>query len=273
MRGLFFGNQLLAQVGLSSQFVTFGKFLYKRGLWQLLQLFTSIYELDTTLTSNEWLYFRAVAAMQTGNYGEAKKHFAELMNRLPEDDKVAHGYVETCIRSHDFVQAEQVLERLQGKGNISPEQELFLAKGYARTGKAEKAIELLFKLNYEHPDNMEVKRQLALTQLQEGRAETAIDLLNSIVYNNNEVDAKDMLYLAAAQWLGNNTQKAIELFVNFLKKTGEKPSETCSGIDEILHLLDSMAEKYERSAIDIRILTDIVADEMEVNNSPNINND
>lgn len=273
MRGLFFGNQLLAQVGLSSQFVTFGKFLYKRGLWQLLQLFTSIYELDTTLTSNEWLYFRAVAAMQTGKYGEAKRHFAELMNRLPEDDKVAHGYVETCIRSHDFAQAEQVLERLQGKGNISPEQELFLAKGYARAGKAEKAIELLFKLNYEHPDNMEVKRQLALTQLQEGKAETAIDLLNSIVYNNNESDARDILYLAAAHWLANNTQKAIELFVNFLKKTGEKPSETHSGIDEILHLLDSMAEKYNRSAIDIRILTDIVADEMEANNSPNINND
>ena len=114
---------------------------------------------------------------------------------------------------------------------------------------------------------------MALTQLQEGRAETAIDLLNSIVYNNNESDARDILYLAAAHWLGNNTQKAIELFVNFLKKTGEKPNETRSGIDEILHLLDSMAEKYNRSAIDIRILTDIVADEMEVNNSPNINND
>ena len=120
---------------------------------------------------------------------------------------------------------------------------------------------------------MEVKRQLALTQLQDGRAETAIDLLNGIVYNNNEVDAKDMLYLAAAHWLGNNTQKAIELFVNFLKKKGEKPNETRSGIDEILHLLDAMAEKYNRSAIDIRILTDIVADEMEANNSPNINND
>lgn len=40
-----------------------------------------------------------------------------------------------------------------------------------------------------------------------------------------------------------------------------------------MHLLDSMAEKYNRSAIDIRILTDIVADEMEANNSPNINND
>ena len=273
MRGLFFGNQLLAQVGLSSQFVTFGKFLFKRGLWQLLQLFTSIYELDTTLTSNEWLYFRAVAAMQTGKYGEAKKHFAELMNRLPEDEKVAHGYVETCIQSNDFAHAEKVLERLQGEGNLSTEQELFLAKGYAHAGKAEKATELLFKLNYEHPDNMEVKRQLALTQLQEGRAETAIDLLNGIVYNNNEVDAKDMLYLAAAHWLANNTQKAIELFVNFLRKTGEKPSHTHSGIDEILHLLDAMAEKYERSAIDIRILTDIVADEMEANNSPNINND
>ena len=130
----------------------------------------------------------------------------------------------------------------------------------------------MFKLNYEHPDNTEVKRQLALTQLQEGKAETAIDLLNSIVYNNNESDARDILYLAAAHWLANNTQKAIELFVNFLKKTGEKPSHTRSGIDEILHLLDSMAEKYNRSAIDIRILTDIVADEMEANNSPNINN-
>ena len=70
---------------------------------------------------------------------------------------------------------------------------------------------------------MEVKRQLALTQLQDGRAETAIDLLNGIVYNNNEVDAKDMLYLAAAHWFAYNTQKAIEIVC---KTSSEKQAKS-----------------------------------------------
>ena len=273
MHGLFFNNQLLGHTGVSAHFTTFGKFLLRKGLGDLLRLFTKGQGSDATIVSDEWLYLCAMAAMHAGDYEKAKSYFANLMESLPEDEKMIQGYVEACMLDKDFDHAEKHLERLYKLGSITPEQELFLAEGQMQAGKVKKASEILFKLNYEQPDNIQAKRLLAQNELWLNKPESAIDILNSIISNADVATNDDYFYAAIAHWFVNDIQKAIELFTHTLRKWKVRPDDVPKGLANAILRIDELTKKYQRSLIDIRILTDIVADEMRADESPNINND
>ena len=83
----------------------------------------------------------------------------------------------------------------------------------------------------------------------------------------------DYFYAAIAHWFVNDIQKAIELFTHTLRKWKVRPDDVPKGLANAILRIDDLTKKYKRSLIDIRILTDIVADEMRADESPNINND
>ena len=150
---------------------------------------------------------------------------------------------------------------------------MFLAEGQMQAGKVKKASEILFKLNYEQPDNIQAKRLLAQNELWLNKPESAIDILNSIISNADVATNDDYFYAAIAHWFVNDIQKAIELFTHTLRKWKVRPDDVPKGLANAILRIDDLTKKYKRSLIDIRILTDIVADEMRADESPNINND
>lgn len=273
MRGLFFDNQLLSQVGLSSQFVPFGKFLLRKGLWQLLDIFTDTQGGYLAFEDNdEWTYLRAMADNHTNRYERAKKHLAKLLQRMPDDEKIAQEYVKACMRSGDFTSAEATLERFQSQGRLSIDDEMLLGQGKIAHGKLKEGTDILFKLNYEHPDNMDVRRALAKAQLQQNKPEAAIDLLNHIINNTDVAEPNDLLHAATAYWLVKDMPKAISLLVRAIQMMDIAPNDVRVKLGEILLKTTQRLNMKNHSAADLGILVDIVADEMEANSSQHLDN-
>lgn len=265
--GLFFGNQLLGALGMSPLFSTFGRFLFRKKYWSLLLLFAKSQGLKEDTASDEWTYFRAMAHLHLGNHNKAKQYFAQLAERLPEDEKIAQGLANVCLQTQDFTLAKEVLHRLQLLGTITNAQQLFLSEGLVNEGEAQKACDILFKLHYEQPNNAEVLRLLAKAELQLNKPEAAINHLNQIFENKNSATTEDLFFAAVAHWLVNNMPKALDLFVSFLKEKRFEPDEIRMELNDRLVQLEYLQTVYHRSAIDLNILTDIVADEIEANGS------
>ena len=61
--------------------------------------------------------------------------------------------------------------------------------------------------------------------------------------------------------------KTLDLFVSFLKEKRIEPDEIRMELNDRLVQLEYLQTVYHLSAIDLNILTDIVADEIEANGS------
>ena len=134
-------------------------------------------------------------------------------------------------------------------------------------------VEHVAERTQEQPDNIQAKRLLVKIELWFNKPESAIDILNSIISNADIATDDDYFYAAIAHWFVNDIQKSIELFTHTLRKWKVRPDDVPKGLANAILRIDDLTKKYKRSLIDIRILTDIVADEMRADGSPNINND
>lgn len=150
----------------------------------------------------------------------------------------------------------------------------------ARPNKVvEEGTKLLYKLDYEHPNNANVRRVLAWCMMLQGHFDKAIDIYMRLLSQPDAVSA-DRLNAAYAHWLSRNVARAVALLREYCnlceqeeaeakeaaKKQGRRCEPTKSRNYRLVEDFTKDADllsKYGISLTERKIMVDIVLNEEE----------
>lgn len=143
----------------------------------------------------------------------------------------------------------------------------------------EEGTKLLYKLDYEHPDNVNVRRVLAWCMMLQGNFAKAIDIYTRLLSQPDAVSA-DRLNAAYAHWLSRNVARAVALLREYCnlceqeeaeaKEAAKKQGQRCEPAKSRNYRLvedftkdADLLSKYGISFTERKIMVDIVLNEEE----------
>lgn len=148
----------------------------------------------------------------------ASQCFRDALAATPSDRKARVALARALFREGNFLEAAALYEGLMGD---FPERHGY-ALGYCicklNAFQAGDVLQLLFKLDYEHPGDMEVRRALARAQMDCGKLEQAAKAYEGLVaLKAGEGDAVDDLFNGGlCLWLLRRMADAASLFASYL---------------------------------------------------------
>lgn len=307
---LFMSYKLLACPEMEENAVALCGFLLKRKMMRELMSMAICYK---SSQNPRLVRFLALVPMTDGKWQEAYDLFASV----PEDqhtEESLRGMAHCCMSLKRFSEAVAIYRRLLAMHPDSFSYQLNLAvclmssdafsscgdvasscgdassscdassslggKVEARPNKVvEEGTKLLYKLDYEHPNNANVRRVLAWCMMLQGNFDKAIDIYTRLLSQPDAVSA-DRLNAAYAHWLSRNVARAVALLREYCnlceqeeaeakeaaKKQGRRCEPTKSRNYRLVEDFTKDADllsKYGISLTERKIMVDIVLNEEE----------
>lgn len=305
---LFMSYKLLACPEMEENAVALCGFLLKRKMMRELMSMAICYK---SSQNPRLVRFLALVPMTDGKWQEAYDLFASV----PEDqhtEESLRGMAHCCMSLKRFGEAVAIYRRLLAMHPDSFSYQLNLAvclmssdafsscgdvasscdasscgassslggKVEARPNKVvEEGTKLLYKLDYEHPDNANVRRVLAWCMMLQGNFDKAIDIYTRLLSQPDAVSA-DRLNAAYAHWLSRDVARAVALLREYCnlceqeeaqakeaaKKQGRRCEPTKSRNYRLVEDFTKDADllsKYGISLTERKIMVDIVLNEEE----------
>lgn len=293
---LFLSYKLLACPEMEENAVALCGFLLKRKMMRELMSMAICYK---SSQNPRLVRFLALVPMTDGKWQEAYDLFASV----PEDQQTEEslrGMAHCCMSLKRFGEAVAIYRRLLAMHPDSFSYQLNLAvclmssdafsscgaasslggKVEARPNKVvEEGTKLLYKLDYEHPNNANVRRVLAWCMMLQGNFDKAIDIYTRLLSQPDAVSA-DRLNAAYAHWLSRNVARAVALLREYCnlceqeeaqakeaaKKQGRRCEPTKSRNFRLVEDFTKDADllsKYGISLTERKIMVDIVLNEEE----------
>ena len=122
---------------------------------------------------------------------------------------------------HDYAKSEEYYRLLVDASPDSLRDNLGLAVSQLNNGKQKIGMQVLFRLNYEHHDNIDVMRSLAWGYLMSGRADDAVILYDRLL-NTAEPSGSDVLCAGYANWFLMRVDAALKHFRKYLDTMRQK---------------------------------------------------
>ena len=191
-----------------------GNFLLKRKQFDSLERLLACTPSLTQSPHHDFLL--AHCEMSKGNYHSALHLFKQTVAALPDNKRALSAMGRAAMLAEDYGQAEDCYKRLN---NLAPDNNshvLNLAIALIKNGKAQDATPLLYKLNYEDPNNPNTQRTLAWALLTCKKTEQAIKEYNRLLSSGKD-KAEDHLNLGYCHWADGNLKEAILSFTQFTK--------------------------------------------------------
>lgn len=305
---LFMSYKLLACPEMEENAAALCGFLLKRKMMRELRTMALYYK---SSQNPRLVRFLALVPMTDGKWQEAYDLFASV----PEDqhtEESLRGMAHCCMSLKRFGEAVAIYRRLLAMHPDSFSYQLNLAvclmssdafsscgdvasscdasscgassslggKVEARPNKVvEEGTKLLYKLDYEHPDNANVRRVLAWCMMLQGNFDKAIDIYTRLLSQPDAVSA-DRLNAAYAHWLSRDVARAVALLREYCnlceqeeaqakeaaKKQGRRCEPTKSRNYRLVEDFTKDADllsKYGISLTERKIMVDIVLNEEE----------
>lgn len=251
MRGFFFDDYFLLCDELVQAKQSLARFFMKRRPnGEELNLLFDSYESDDV---NDKLT-RASFLMQSEDTSGIKKAleiYRELYSLNQYKGAVLHGltrclshleqYEEACVYS------TMLAEKYPEKANYQLNHAIILIK----CDRAGEANNILFKLNYEHPEDRNVMRVLAWCLLMEDKKEKSIEMFEKVLSSGN-VTAVDNLNMGFAKWISNKEYEAADYFAKYA--ASENLHKLTHEIDDERELL----KKHDILEVDMCMMLDLV---------------
>ena len=307
---LFLSYKLLACPEMEENAVALCGFLLKRKMMRELMSMAICFK---SSQNPRLVRFLALVPMTDGKWQEAYDLFASV----PEDqhtEESLRGMAHCCMSLKRFGEAVAIYRRLLAMHPDSFSYQLNLAvclmssdafssccdaasscgdaasscgdaaslgdKVEAQPSKeVEEGTKLLYKLNYEHPNNVNVQRVLAWCMMLQGHFDKAIDIYTRLLSQPDAVSA-DRLNSAYAHWLSRDVARAVALLREYCnlceqeeaqakeaaKKQGRRCEPTKSRNFRLVEDFTKDADllsKYGISLTERKIMVDIVLNEEE----------
>lgn len=305
---LFMSYKLLACPEMEENAVALCGFLLKRKMMRELMSMAICFK---SSQNPRLVRFLALVPMTDGKWQEAYDLFASVSEDQHTEESL-RGMAHCCMSLKRFGEAVAIYRRLLAMHPDSFSYQLNLAvclmssdafsscgdvasscdasscgassslggKVEARPNKVvEEGTKLLYKLDYEHPDNANVRRVLAWCMMLQGNFDKAIDIYTRLLSQPDAVSA-DRLNAAYAHWLSRDVARAVALLREYCnlceleeaeakeaaKKQGRRCEPTKSRNYRLVEDFTKDADllsKYGISLTERKIMVDIVLNEEE----------
>lgn len=244
----FFTYKSFMGTGLDDVKLRLASHLYKH------QQMTELAELLTTFQSADPRY--AILMGYTNiNMGKAEfayQFFDYALKAEPDNQWALKGKARAALDAEDYKTAEEVYTELlklePGHKNYTMNRCVALLK----LGRTSEVREELFRLDYQYPEDMNVKRVLAWAMLSDNSLDKASQLYDTLLASTPAHE--DYLNAGYCQWAMGNVQRAVELFREWIVKSGKSTEQL---LEEFRSDADTLT-MYSISEIDCFLMLSLV---------------
>ena len=244
----FFTYKSFMGTGLDDVKLRLASHLYKH------QQMTELAELLTTFQSADPRY--AILMGYTNiNMGKAEfayQFFDYALKAEPNNQWALKGKARAALDAEDYKTAEEVYTELlklePGHKNYTMNRCVVLLK----LGRTSEVREELFRLDYQYPEDMNVKRVLAWAMLSDNSLDKASQLYDTLLASTPAHE--DYLNAGYCQWAMGNVQRTVELFREWIVKSGKSREQL---LEEFRSDADTL-EMYGISETDCFLMLSLV---------------
>ena len=147
--------------------------------------------------------------------------YRQVLKRDAYNERALRGLARLLFKVHDYPGTLDVYERLL---EVKPEHRNFLlnkAVCLGRLQRYDEALKILYKMDYEQADDLNVKRVLAWTLVGSGKLEQAGKAYAQIL-EASQPEGDDLLNYGLCQWLSGDVVGAIGLFRQYAETCGDQ---------------------------------------------------
>lgn len=178
-------------------------------------------ELLTTFQSDDPRYaiLMGYTNIDMGKAEFAYQFFDYALKAEPDNQWALKGKARAALDNEDYITAEEVYSKLL---KLKPNHKTYTMNrcvALLKLGRTSEVREELFRLDYQYPDDMNVKRILAWAMLSDNSLDKASQLYDTLLTSNPAHE--DYLNAGYCQWAMGNIQKAVALFREWLAKSGK----------------------------------------------------
>ncbi|WP_294311365.1 tetratricopeptide repeat protein [Prevotella sp. F0091] len=182
-------------------------------------------ELLTTFQSDDPRYaiLMGYTNIDMGKAEFAYQFFDYALKAEPDNQWALKGKARAALDNEDYITAEEVYSKLL---KLKPNHKTYTMNrcvALLKLGRTSEVREELFRLDYQYPDDMNVKRILAWAMLSDNSLDKASQLYDTLLTSNPAHE--DYLNAGYCQWAMGNIQKAVALFREWLAKSGKSAEQ------------------------------------------------
>ena len=244
----FFTYKSFMGTGLDDVKLRLASHLYKH------QQMTELAELLTTFQSEDPRYaiLMGYTNIHIGKAEFAYQFFDYALKAEPDNQWALKGKARAALDAEDYKTAEEVYTELlklePGHKNYTMNRCVALLK----LGRTNEVREELFRLDYQYPEDMNVKRVLAWAMLSDNSLDKASQLYDTLLAATPAHE--DYLNAGYCQWAMGNVQRAVELFREWMVKSGKSREQL---LEEFRSDADTLT-MYSISEIDCFLMLSLV---------------
>lgn len=249
----FFNNELFISTGAEKHIVELCSFLFKRKEYVFL---TQLLDTFKGCNDENVLVMRGYCKLEDMEYDEATNIFHNILEDYPYNESALRGLARSSFLSHDY---EQSVESYSELFKCNPENRniaLNYCMSLIKVKDNESALNILYKLNYEYLDDINVIRVLAWALLAENKLEQAETEYNKLL-KNKKITPSDYINAGYCQWFKGNVTSAVKLFRTFVNKSHGSNDLKESILDDEFANNRQMIHLHGISEIEVRIMIDI----------------
>lgn len=231
------------------------KFLLKQERYGSLKVLHDVYFSPSNIDD---LMMKATLAMHDGRYLEAQVTYAHVCELEPDNVKARKGYALASFYAEDYHDAAEQYQSLADLYPANRSYALNLAIALINDEQAEEGVKTLFKLAYEYPDDLNIKRAMAWGQLWLKNTAQAEKLYEEILAAPHKAPA-DYLNAGYSKWFVGDIVEAVALMKNYLdaassEQEGDRRFQLFNKLTEDRELLD----QYHIPKVDRKLMVDLV---------------
>ncbi len=194
----------------------------------------------------------------------ASECFRKAMECRPDDKRALMGYARACFYEGNYVEACDAYGGLMEK---EPDKKSYLV-GYGvcltNLERYDEALKVLYRLDYEYPEDYTVRRVLARALVGDGKYEQAKNIYLKLSGGDND-DAEDIVNFGFCEWFAGNNREAARLFARYLKtiypnSTTDYYRERAEA--EIIRSELGFIENHGVGMVDIQLMLDLISVEI-----------
>ena len=211
----FFTYKSFMGTGLDAVKLRLASHLYKhRQMTELAELLTTFQSADP-----RYAILMGYTNINMGKAEFAYQFFDYALKAEPDNQWALKGKARAALDAEDYKTAEEVYTELlklePGHKNYTMNRCVALLK----LGRTSEVREELFRLDYQYPEDMNVKRVLAWAMLSDNSLDKASQLYDTLLAATPAHE--DYLNAGYCQWAMGNIQRAVELFREWMVKSGK----------------------------------------------------
>ncbi|MBQ7422825.1 MAG: hypothetical protein IJV27_11905 [Prevotella sp.] len=228
-----------------------GKFLVKRGQWDKVDVLLQPLEKNRPEENVDYDVLMACQNMHKRNYIKAISYFESVLQKEPHHDYALKGLARASLLNENYIQAEAAYGKLH---ELYP-QNIVHSLNYCivllKLGRIDESVSELYRLDYESPDNKNVKRALAWGLLWQSKLDAAKKEYD-VLLNEEKCTKEDFLNAGYCQMFMGQISNAVELFKKYVSINSKK--ELNIEFKKDADLINS----YGISDADLQLILDLV---------------